>query len=86
MYSPNAEGALNLKNVIWLLITMALVIAPHALRLPVWITVACVAAGLARWHIARKGLRAPNPWVMAAIAIGIVQEPGFNIVHFLAAK
>jgi protein-glutamine gamma-glutamyltransferase len=86
MYNPTTQGALNLKNVIWLLITMALVIAPHAMRLPVWITAACVAAGLARWHIARRGLRAPNSWVMGIMALLIAGGTWFQFRAFFGRE
>ena len=65
------HGALTLANVTWLLASMAFVILPHVMRLPVWVSVTCAGAGLARWWIARQGLRTPPWWIMAALAVGV---------------
>ncbi len=86
MYNPTTQGALNLNNVIWLLITMALVIAPHAMRLPLWITAACIAAGVARWHIARRGLRAPNSWIMGMMALAVACGTWFHFRAFFGRE
>ncbi len=86
MYNPTNQGTLNLRNVIWLLATMGLVIAPHAMRLPLWITAACVAAGVARWHIARRGLRTPNAWVMGAMAIVVAGGTWFQFRAFFGRE
>jgi hypothetical protein len=64
-------GALTLANVTWLLAAMGFVIAPHVTRLPIWISAVCLAAGLARWWIARHALRTPPWWVMALIALAV---------------
>lgn len=64
-------GALTLANVTWLLAAVAFVIAPHMTRLPLWVGAVCVAAGAARWWIARRAWRTPPWWVMALIAIGV---------------
>jgi len=65
------KGALTLGNVSWLLAAMAFVIAPHIARLPVWISLVCLGAGVARWWVARHGWRAPPWWVMAILAAGV---------------
>ena len=65
------RGALTLANITWLLAAMAFVIAPHVTRLPVWVSVVCVGAGIARWWIARHALRTPPWWIMAALAVGV---------------
>lgn len=64
-------SALTLANITWLLVAMGFVIAPHVARLPLWVSAVCLGAGLWRWWIARRGLRAPPWWVMALIAIGV---------------
>jgi protein-glutamine gamma-glutamyltransferase len=65
------QTALTLNNITWLLAALAFVIAPHITRLPWWVTAVCVSAGAWRWWIARRGLRAPAWWVMAALAIAV---------------
>ena len=65
------QSALTLSNITWLLVGMAFVVAPHALRLPIWVTTVCVAAGGWRWWIARHGLRVPPWWLMALIALAV---------------
>ena len=65
------QGALTLANITWLLAAMAFVIAPHVTRLPIWVSVVCVAAGGARWWIARHALRTPAGWIMAFLAVGV---------------
>ncbi len=63
------QSALTLNNITWLLAGMAFVIAPHALRLPLWVTGVCMAAGAWRWWIARRALRVPAWWLMGLIAL-----------------
>ncbi len=63
------QTALTLSNVVWLLAAMGFAIAPHVMRLPVWVSLVCVGAGLWRWWIARRGLRNPSAWLMALIAL-----------------
>jgi protein-glutamine gamma-glutamyltransferase len=65
------QTALTLNNITWLLAALAFVIAPHITRLPWWVTAVCVSAGVWRWWIARRGLRSPAWWVMAALAIAV---------------
>lgn len=65
------QDALKLANITWLLAAMAFVIAPHMTRLPIWVSLVCVAAGGARWWIARHALRTPSSWVMGALAVGV---------------
>ena len=84
-------SALTLNNITWLLAGMAFVIAPHALRLPLWVTSVCVAAGAWRWWIARRALRVPAWWLMGMIALAaaigapnsICITPGPNQVLFV---
>ena len=72
------QTALTLANVTWLLAGMAFVIAPHALRLPIWVTAVCVAAGVWRWWIARHALRVPAWWLMGLIALGAAVAARFE--------
>ncbi len=75
------QGALTLANITWLLAAMAIVIAPHVSRLPVWVSAVCATAGLARWWIARRGLRTPAWWVMAALAVGVTAGAWIEYRH-----
>lgn len=52
----------------WLLIALALVMVPHALRMPLWIGATVYALGGWRWAIARWGLPLPGRWVLAVLA------------------
>ena len=65
------QSALTLGNIAWLLAGMAFVIAPHTLRLPLWVTSVCIAAGFWRWWIARYALRVPQWWLMGLIALAV---------------
>lgn len=72
------QTALTLNNITWLLAALAFVIAPHTARLPIWVTAVCVSAGVWRWWIARRGLRAPAWWVMAALALAVTAGAYFE--------
>ena len=65
------QSALTLANITWLLAAMAFVIAPHAMRMPIWVTTICVAAGAWRWWVARHALRVPPWWIMGLIAMAV---------------
>ena len=65
------QSALTLANITWLLAAMAFVIAPHVLRMPIWVTTVCVAAGAWRWWVARHALRVPPWWIMGLIAMAV---------------
>lgn len=72
------QTALTLSNITWLLAAMAFVIAPHAVRLPIWITALCIAAGAWRWWIARHALRVPPWWLMGLIAVAVATGARFE--------
>jgi protein-glutamine gamma-glutamyltransferase len=65
------QSALTLANITWLLAAMAFVIAPHAARMPLWVSAVCIAAGAWRWWIARHALRVPPWWLMGLIAVAV---------------
>ena len=52
-----------------LLATMLLVIAPHAMRLPFWLTGFALGIIVWRYFISRGKLPAPNKWMLLALAI-----------------
>ncbi len=47
------------RTLILLLVSLAAVLAPHALRLPAWVTAAFLLCALWRYLVARRGLRLP---------------------------
>ena len=65
------HSALTLANISWLLAAMGFVIAPHATRLPIWVSAVCIAAGALRWWIARRAWHTPPWWVMALVAVAV---------------
>lgn len=52
-----------------LLVVLAVVAAPHAMRLPLWLTPVVVALGLWRFGIAWRGWRAPARWERVALTL-----------------
>ena len=56
--------AISLRNTVWLAIALALVAAPHAERLPVWLS--ALAAALCAWrlYLARMRLALPARWLL----------------------
>lgn len=55
-----------------LLLSCALVIAPHASHLPLWVTPACAALLIWRGWITFHGNRMPPRWLLLPIAIGMM--------------
>lgn len=80
-----------------LLLVLAVVAAPHAMRLPLWLTAAVVAVGLWRAAIAWRGWAAPPRWALVgltlALTAGVVAaygtllglDPGVALVVAMAA-
>ncbi len=66
--SPDT-AALKVSNVLWLMAAMAFVIAPHAERLPLWVSTACIAAGLWRGLIAWHGWKMPHWALVGGLAL-----------------
>ncbi|MCY7389814.1 MAG: DUF3488 and transglutaminase-like domain-containing protein [Burkholderiales bacterium] len=65
------QSALTVSIITWLLASMAFVIAPHTLRLPIWVSAVCVAAASWRWWIAKHAMRVPPWWLMGLIALAV---------------
>lgn len=60
------------RDTLWLLATLALIMAPHAERLPLWCSIGAAAALLWRAHMAWQDSRLPSRWVlMAALLVSI---------------
>lgn len=62
----------------WLLVTMALVAAPHAPRVPIWITALYLFIATWRWLAGRRNWGLPGAWVRAASAIGGISAVYLN--------
>ena len=64
-----AGWRLDVRRLVWLSVCTSLVLLPHALRIPVWISAAFVL--LAGWRLLAvlRGLPLPPRWLLAAVAI-----------------
>lgn len=63
---------LSLKNISWLLASIAMVLAPHLLRLPPWASLLCVALVLWRLYIAWHSLHLPPRWLLLMLSFTVV--------------
>jgi protein-glutamine gamma-glutamyltransferase len=63
-------ATLDLRNTMWLLVALAMVVAPHVGRLPWWLT--AVAAMLVLWrvYLERQGLALPRKLLLLCIVAG----------------
>ena len=83
------------SDTLLLIFSCVLVIAPHTLHMPVWISLACAAILLWRGWVTFRGLRMPSIWVLLPVALsafGLVylryhmifgREPGVSLVVLL---
>ena len=69
MSATTAETWLAQSSLLRLLGVLALVVAPHLLRLPPWIGVAVVAIGLWRALAALRQWRLPPQWLKVVLAL-----------------
>ena len=60
------------SNTLLLLATCLLVLAPHALRLPLWTSVSCALLLLWRGWIAFRGNRMPTPWLLVPLTVAAI--------------
>ncbi|HEV7822349.1 MAG TPA: DUF3488 domain-containing protein, partial [Burkholderiales bacterium] len=60
----------HLRHVGWLLGSLALVAAPHAARLPWWITLLVIMLFVWRAYVALGGLALPRKWILILMAVG----------------
>ncbi|HTP95705.1 MAG TPA: DUF3488 and transglutaminase-like domain-containing protein [Burkholderiales bacterium] len=58
------------RNVLWLLLSFALVALPHSEHLPVWETLLASAVVYWRWYLSRHGLALPRKLLLLAVAAG----------------
>jgi len=57
------------NSLAWMLLAQVAVSAPHIVRLPIWITLVCVACGLWRIMVYQGRWNYPSRWVKVAFAI-----------------
>ena len=67
--APPLAIAISLRSTTWLVLALALVAAPHAMRLPVWLTALAAALCLWRLYLARMRLALPARWLMIFLAM-----------------
>ncbi|MBL8517678.1 MAG: DUF3488 domain-containing transglutaminase family protein [Betaproteobacteria bacterium] len=63
------QAALKRGNVLWLMAAMGFVIAPHAERLPLWVSATCLGVAVWRGLIAWHGRKMPHGLFVAGLAI-----------------
>ncbi len=59
--------ALSLRSTLWALVALVLVAAPHAERLPSWLTALAAAICVWRMYLARMRLDLPSRWLLISI-------------------
>ena len=67
--SSTATVAISLRNTVWIALTLVLVAAPHAERLPIWLTALTVAFCAWRLYLARMRLELPTRWLLIFIVV-----------------
>jgi transglutaminase-like putative cysteine protease len=67
-----ANPALTPLNLTAILVSLALVAAPHASHLPTWIPVFAGLVLLARWYFGVRRWPLPNRWILLAIALACI--------------
>lgn len=70
MNAPAASPYLDVRNVMWLLAAMVIVVAPHITRTPYWVGAFFLALVAWRAWIAWAALRHPSRWLMALLTVG----------------
>ncbi len=68
----NERDALRVRDLAWLLLSVAVVIAPHALRVPVWIAVFCAIALVLRFETGWRKKNLPGRWLLTMAALACV--------------
>ena len=74
------------NSLVWMLVAQAAVSAPHIVRLPIWITLVCVACGIWRVMVYQGRWSYPSRWVkvfftvigFAGIPIGYAKLTGLE--------
>lgn len=61
---------LALRHLLWLLLSLAMVAAPHASRLPWWVVALVVTLAAWRAYVSYGRLTLPNRWLLLGVVIG----------------
>ncbi len=70
--APRQSPPLDMRNVMWLLAAMIIVMAPHAMRIPYWIAILCAIVIAWRGWIAWAAWHFPSRWLMVALTVASV--------------
>lgn len=57
-----------MNKLAWLLLSLALAVAPHLLHMPLWVGPLCLLLGAWRFSIERRRARLPNKWLLLLLA------------------
>ena len=60
------------ERIVWLSVALSLVLVPHALRMPIWVTISFALLTLWRVEHAIHGVRLPSRWYRVALSLIIV--------------
>ncbi len=63
------QRAITLPDLNALILSLLLVIVPHALRAPWWLTTATLGLFAWRWFAHERGIPLPGPWTLAIVAL-----------------
>src|SRR6185503_1293552 len=74
----DAKAPLRLHHVVWLLVGLAMVAAPHIERLPWWLTVLVVTLAAWRVYLGYASLPLPGRWLLILVVIGTTAGVYFN--------
>jgi protein-glutamine gamma-glutamyltransferase len=69
---------LNLINLTAILLSLAMVIAPHAVHLPTWIPALVAVVLLARFYFGWQHRKLPNKWLLIAVALACTAGIGLS--------
>jgi protein-glutamine gamma-glutamyltransferase len=70
MSAVPASPHLDVRNVLWLLVAMVIVVAPHLPRLPYWVSALFIAVVAWRAWTAWAAMHFPSRWLIAALTVG----------------
>lgn len=67
-----AHWRLNLERLVWLCVATLLVLAPHAVRVPIWISVLFLLFAGWRLYAFKSGLAPPHRYVLAVVVLAML--------------